>query len=34
MFFLAADIGQVNLPVGMQTVNFYKCYCLTGTAES
>jgi hypothetical protein len=32
--FLAGDIGQMNLPVGMQTVNFMFCERLTGTAES
>jgi hypothetical protein len=33
-FFLAGDIGQMNLPVGMQSVNFRYCEGLTGTAES
>ena len=32
--FLAGDIGQMNLPVGMKTVNFEDCEGLTGTAES
>jgi hypothetical protein len=32
--FFAGDIGQMNLPVGMQSVNFKDCDGLTGTAES
>ena len=31
--FLAGDIGQMNLPEGMQTVDFMCCSGLTGTAE-
>ena len=31
--FLAGDIGQMNPPVGMQTVNFSCCNNITGTAE-
>ena len=31
--FLAGDIGQMNLPVGMQFVNFEECSGLTGTAD-
>jgi hypothetical protein len=31
--FLAGDIGQMNLPVGMQSVNFEYCERITGTAE-
>ena len=33
MLYLAGDIAQLKLPVGMQTVNFYKCTGLTGTAD-
>jgi hypothetical protein len=33
-FFLAGDIGQLNLPVGMQSVDFEYCEGITGTAES
>ena len=32
--FLAADIGQMNLPEGMQSVNFRDCGGLTGTADT
>jgi len=32
--FLAGDIGQMNLPEGMQSVNFRSCAGITGTAES
>jgi hypothetical protein len=31
--FSAGDIGQLNLPEGMQEVNFSMCHRLTGTAE-
>ena len=34
MFFLAGDLAQLHLPVGMQSVNFYDCKGITGTAES
>ena len=27
----AGDMGQMNLPVGMQSVNFLECENLTGT---
>jgi hypothetical protein len=30
-FLLAGDIGQMNLPVGMQSVNFEECSGLKGT---
>ena len=30
---LAGDIGQLDLPVGMQSVNFRDCSGVTGTAE-
>ena len=29
--FLAGDIAQMNLPVGMQSVNFHACTGITGT---
>jgi hypothetical protein len=32
--FLAGDIGQMNLPVGMQSVDFSYCCGLEGKAES
>jgi hypothetical protein len=32
-FLLAGDIGQMNLPVGMQEVNFCECSGITGTAD-
>jgi hypothetical protein len=32
--FLAGDIGQMKLPVGMQSVNFSYCRGLEGKAES
>jgi hypothetical protein len=31
--FLAGDIGQMNLPEGVQSVSFYDCKGITGTAE-
>jgi histone H2A len=34
ILFLAGNIGQLNLPVGMQSVDFTYCTSLTGTAES
>ena len=32
--FLAGDIGQMKLPVGMKAVNFQQCNRITGTADS
>ena len=34
LFYLAGDIAQLKLPVGMQTVDFDTCEGLTGTAGS
>ena len=31
-FSIAGDIGQMNLPEGMQAVNFEECRGLTGTS--
>ena len=33
MLFLAGDLAQLHLPVGMKEVNFALCEGITGTAE-